>query len=246
MALSPQEVERYARHLVLKEVGGAGQAKLKSSHICLVGAGALGGPAALYLAAAGVGHITLIDDDVIEASNLQRQIQYDETDVGESKVERLAAKLTAQNPFISVTALSKRVEQADDIPACDIMLDGTDNFDTRFIVNAAAVARSIPLVSGALGRFDGQVGVFHVGVDTPCYRCFVPEAPPGAQTCAQVGIVGALAGMIGSMMALEAIKIITGAGEPLLGKLFVFDALSAKSRTLTLRKDPACKFCGKP
>jgi len=244
MRFSDDEVERYARHLVLREIGGPGQQKLKAAKVAIVGAGGLGCPAALYLAAAGVGRIALIDADTVSLSNLQRQVLYGGDDLGEPKVTVAAARLHAINPHVTVEAVAETLAEANApslLAGADVVLDGTDNFATRFAVNAACVAEGRPLVSGAIGRWTGQVGVF---AGRPCYRCLVPEAPPDAETCAAVGVVGALAGLVGSIMALEAIKLIAGAGEPLTGRLLVFDALAGEARTVRVGADPVCEVCG--
>jgi molybdopterin/thiamine biosynthesis adenylyltransferase len=241
---SDEEVERYARHLVLREVGGPGQQALKSARIALVGAGGLGAPASLYLAAAGVGHLRIIDPDVVDRTNLQRQVIYAELDLGEAKVTASARHLSALNPNITIDQVQARLDEtnaADLLEDFDLVLDGTDDFATRFAVNSACVRHGIPLVSGAIGRWTGQVGVFG---SRPCYRCLVPEIPPDAETCAAVGVMGALAGVIGSMMALEAIKLITGAGQALTSRLLIYDALSAEVRTVRLGADPDCPVCG--
>ena len=239
-----EEIERYARHLVLREVGGPGQQKLKAATVLIVGAGGLGAPAALYLAAAGVGSIRIVDPDVVDLSNLQRQIIYAGADRGRSKVDASAERLLGLNPNVAVVALNQTFDDttADALLAgVDLVLDGTDNFAVRFSVNAACVRHGVPLVSGAIGRWTGQVGVFG---RKPCYRCLVPEIPPDAETCAAVGVIGALAGVIGSMMALEAIKLITGAGETLSGRLLIYDALAAETRTVRVAGDPDCPVCG--
>ncbi|NNE59041.1 MAG: HesA/MoeB/ThiF family protein [Hellea sp.] len=244
--MTPDALKRYARHLVLKEIGGSGQRALLEAKIAIVGAGGLGGPAGLYLAAAGVGHIKIIDDDAVELSNLQRQIQYANRDIGREKSGAMASTLRAINPDIQITARQIRLteENAEDLlSGHDVILDGTDNFKTRFLINKAALQLGIPLISGALGRFDGQVGIFGAGPDQPCYQCLVPQIPPNAETCSEVGIVGALAGIVGSMMALESVKLITGAGMSLSGKLWIFDGLSSESRTVLLPKDPDCPAC---
>jgi len=241
MALfSDEEVERYARHLVLREVGGPGQQRLKAARVLIVGAGGLGAPASLYLAAAGVGRITLADPDVVDRSNLQRQVIYAESDLGKPKTQASAERLTALNPHVEVRAFAGAFDaaSADELVAgVDLVLDGTDDFATRMCVNAACVRHGKTLVSGAIGRWTGQVGVF---AGAPCYQCLVPEIPPDAETCVSVGVVGALAGVIGSMMALEAIKLITGAGEPLAGRLMLYDALAAETRTVRIGADPEC------
>ena len=244
MVFTDAEIERYARHLVLREVGGPGQQKLKAASVLVVGAGGLGAPAALYLAAAGVGTLILADPDEVEASNLQRQVIYVDEDVGRPKAEAAADRLAALNPHIFVAGFhgAFTAETADElVDGVDLVLDGTDNFDCRFEVNAACVKHGKPLISGAIGRWTGQVGVF---ASRPCYRCLVPEIPPDAETCAVVGVVGALAGVIGAMMALEAVKIVAGAGEPLTGRLLIYDALAAESRTVRVGADPACPVCG--
>ena len=244
MVFSEDEVERYARHLVLSEIGGPGQQALKRARVLIVGAGGVGAPAALYLAAAGVGTLGLIDDDVVGLSNLQRQIAFSTPEVGRPKVEAAAERLGGLNPHVTIQTFAERLtpdNAADRIGGFDIVLDGTDDFETRLIVNAACVAADKPLVSGALGRWSGQVGVF---AGRPCYQCLVPEVPPDAETCARVGVVGALAGVVGSMAALETIKLITGAGEALAGRLMLYDGLAAMARTVRVTADPQCPVCG--
>lgn len=244
MEFSDEEVERYARHLVLREVGGPGQQKLKAARVLVVGAGGLGAPASLYLAAAGVGTLVLADPDRVDRSNLQRQVIYAEDDLGRLKVDAAADRLKSLNCNVDVDGHALAVGAANAhelVTGFDLVLDGTDDFATRFAVNAACVAAGVPLVSGAIGRWTGQVGVFG---SKPCYRCLVPDVPPEAETCQTVGVVGALAGVIGSMMALEAIKLLTGAGEPLTGRLLIYDALSAQTRTVKVGPDPECPVCG--
>jgi len=226
MSLSPTQINRYARHLTLREIGG---------------------PAGLYLAAAGVGRVTLIDDDVVDASNLQRQVQFSSADVGADKAQAMGARLGALNPDCKVTPVKARLTAetaAQLLGGHDVILDGTDNFEARFAINAASRDLGIPLVSGALGRFDLQLGVFNLTEASPCYRCFVHDAPSDAPDCAAHGVLGAMAGMGGSMMAMEAVKHITGAGEMLDGRLYVFDALRGVGRTIRLSKDPDCPVCG--
>lgn len=247
MTLSSSQIDRYARHLTLREIGGAGQNALLASKVALVGAGGLGGPAGLYLAAAGVGHITLIDDDVVEASNLQRQVQFIHADIGRRKAETMSDRLQALNSDCRVTPRIMRITDsnaAELLSGHDVILDGTDNFETRFAVNTASRALGIPLVSGALGRFDLQLGIFNLNDASPCYRCFVHAPPDLQQDCATHGVLGAMAGLGGSMMAMEAIKCITGAGETLEGRLYVYDALRAAGRTIGLARDPNCATCG--
>jgi molybdopterin/thiamine biosynthesis adenylyltransferase len=244
MSFSDEEVDRYARHLVLREIGGAGQQALKAASVLIVGAGGLGAPAALYLTAAGVGRIGLADPDTVALSNLQRQILYAGADVGRPKVEAAAERLASLNANVVVDPIAARLTLNNAgalIRPFDLVLDGTDDFATRFAVNAACLAEGMPLVSGAVGRWTGQVGVF---AGRPCYRCLVPEIPPEAETCATVGVIGALAGVIGAMMALEAIKLIVGAGESLTGRLLIYDALAAETRTVRVGADPACPACG--
>ncbi len=243
--MNADERERYARHILLKEIGGPGQQALARARVAIIGAGGLGAPAALYLAAAGVGRLRLIDDDRVALSNLQRQVIFTTEDVGAAKTEAAAAALKALNPHVEIETRSTRLTPDNAhalLESADVVLDGTDDFATRFAVNAAARALGVPLVSGAVGRWSGQVSVFAPG--GPCYRCFVPEAPPDAETCAAVGIVGALTGVIGSMMALEAIKLIADAGDQLLGRILLFDGLQGEARTVILKRDPACPVCG--
>ena len=247
MALTPSQIDRYARHLTLREIGGAGQNALLAARVAIIGAGGLGGPAGLYLAAAGGGHITLIDDDVVDASNLQRQVQFNPADIGAGKAQVMGARLEVLNPDCHVQAVSARLteENAKDLlRGHDVILDGTDSFAARFDVNAASYGLGIPLVSGALGRFDLQLGVFNAAKHSPCYRCFVRELPQTEENCATHGVLGAIAGMGGSMMAMETVKLITGAGEPLDGRLYMFDALKGSGRTVTLAQDPSCPLCG--
>lgn len=252
---SPEERERYARHILLKEVGGPGQQRLKAAAVAIVGAGGLGAPASLYLTAAGVGRLRLIDDDSVALSNLQRQIVFGVADVGAPKVARAAAALHDLNPHAEIEQYATRLtteNAASLLRGVDLVLDGTDDFATRFAVNQACHDLGITLVSGAVGRWDGQVATFKSGRTKaapraqrlPCYRCFVPEAPPNPETCAAVGIVGALTGVIGSLMALEAIKEIADAGESLAGRVLIFDGLAAHARTVALKADPHCATCG--
>jgi molybdopterin/thiamine biosynthesis adenylyltransferase len=243
MSFSEQEVERYARHLVLREIGGPGQQKLKAAKVLLVGVGGLGAPAGLYLAAAGVGRLGLLDPDEVSLSNLQRQVLYGVEDLGRGKALSAGLRLSQLNPEIELEPLPERLTEAnarDLIRPWDLVIDGTDDFATRFAVNTACVSEGKTLVSGAIGRWSGQVGVFS---GRPCYQCLVPEVPPDAETCAAVGVVGAVAGVIGAMMALEAVKVITGAGDPLAGRLLIYDALDAETRTVRVGADPACPVC---
>lgn len=244
VTFSPDEIERYARQLVLAELGGPGQQRLRAARVALIGVGGVGSPAALYLAAAGAGALRLIDPDTVAVSNLQRQILFGAHDLDRAKTDAGRDRLAALNPHVAVEALSIRFEASsapDLLDGCDLVLDGCDDFATRLAVNAACVAAEIPLVSGALGRWSGQVGVFE---GRPCYRCLVSEPPPEAETCARVGVLGAVAGVIGSLAAVEAIKRLTGAGEPLTGRLLLYDGLNARARAVAVRPDPACPVCG--
>jgi molybdopterin/thiamine biosynthesis adenylyltransferase len=219
--------------------------KLRAASVSIVGAGALGGPCALYLAAAGVGRIELWDDDIVDRSNLQRQVQFGEADIGQSKVEILARRLEAINPNVKVSMQAARFGD-ESAAAGSILIDASDNFETRFLLNDLAHKTRRFLVSGAAARWSGQVSVYASGVqdDAPCYRCFVPETPPEAEACEDVGVVGALTGQVGSIMALEAVKLITGAGRALIGRLQIIDGLAGTSRTVKLRPNPDCQVCG--
>ena len=242
---SDEEVERYARHLILSEVGGPGQQALKRARVLVVGMGGIGNPAALYLAGAGVGTLGLIDDDTVSLSNLQRQVAFTTDDIGKPKIEAVRGRLSALNPHTVLDLFNQRItpdNARELVRGFDVVLDGTDDFDTRFAVNAACVAEGKPLVSGALGRWSGQVGVF---TGQPCYQCLVPETPPEAETCARVGVIGALAGVIGTMAALETIKVITGAGQALESRLLIYDGLSAATRVVKLAADPECPVCAR-
>lgn len=244
MSLTPRDIERHKRHILLKEIGGPGVQKLRAASVSVIGAGALGGPCALYLAAAGVGSIELWDDDTVERSNLQRQIQFSDRDTGAGKASTLAARLRAIDPVLTITAHARRYADGD-APAGEILVDASDNFPTRFSLNRFAHASRRPLVSGAASGWTGQVGVFASGMeeDAPCYQCWVPEAPPAAEACDEVGVVGAVTGMTGSAMALEVIKLVTGAGEPLIGRLLLIDGLAGQMRTINLRRDLQCPVC---
>ena len=244
--MNSASIERYARHLVLKEIGGPGQHALLAAKAAIIGAGGLGGPVGLYLAAAGVGEITIIDDDRIDTSNLQRQVQFTHSHIGMGKAVVMADALDDLNPDIKTTAVPERLTPNNAkalLGGHDIIIDGVDSFETRFAINDAGLALKIPLVSGALGRFNGQVSAFKNDGTGPCYRCLVTDIPPDAETCAAVGVVGALAGIVGSVMALDVIKIITGAGDPLFGRLWLYDGLAADSRTIKLPRDPDCPAC---
>jgi adenylyltransferase/sulfurtransferase len=247
--LSPAELLRYSRHLLIPSIGEAGQLRLKNASVLLVGCGALGSPAALYLAAAGVGRLGLIDADVVDASNLQRQILHGESWVGKPKLESAAARLREVNPHVNLEPHPARLtpDNAMDIAASyDVLVDGSDNFPTRFLTNDAAFFLRKPLVYGAIHRFEGQTGVFAPHLGGPCYRCMLPHMPaPGSvPSCQEAGVLGVLPGIIGSIQAMEALKLILGIGTVPLGKLTAYDALHSRFRTLTLHCDPHCRLCG--
>jgi molybdopterin/thiamine biosynthesis adenylyltransferase/rhodanese-related sulfurtransferase len=248
--------ERYSRHLLLPEVGAAGQERLRDARVLIVGAGGLGSPAAYYLAAAGVGTLRIADDDVVERSNLQRQILHGEDRIGQPKVVSATRTLEALNPDIAIDAVATRVA-ADNVEALldgvDVVIDGADNFATRYLLNDACVRLGKPLVYGAVQRFEGQVSVFDAGRrrgQVPCYRCLFPAPPPPAlaPNCAQAGVLGVLPGVIGLIQATEALKLILGIGEPLRGRLLQFDALAMRFRETRLAADPDCAVCapGRP
>lgn len=247
--LTPAQLDRYSRHLLLPEVGEKGQEKLLSARVLLLGAGGLGSPAALYLAAAGVGTLGVIDNDVVDASNLQRQVLHGTSTVGVPKVESGAERLKDLNPDVNVIPFKERLtsENVDRIfdQGWDVIVDGLDNFPTRYLVNDASVWKDIPVVHGSIFRFDGQVTTFWPK-QGPCYRCLYPEPPPAhlAPSCAEAGVLGILPGVIGTIQATEAIKIILGQGEPLVGRLLTYESLKMQFRTLKLRKDPSCPVCG--
>ena len=239
---------RYHRHLLLPEVSEAGQQKLLGAKVLLLGAGGLGSPAALYLAAAGVGTIGIVDMDVVDESNLQRQILHNTDRIGERKVDSAKKALTLLNPDVNVVTYDTRLgadNVLDIIDGYDVIVDGTDNFPTRYLLNDASLLKKIPVVYGAIFRFEGQVSVFHP-YEGPCYRCLLPEPPPPelAPSCAEAGVLGVLPGIIGSLQALEAIKIILGLGEPLVGRLMAYDALEQSFRNFKVHRDPSCPACG--
>lgn len=244
MSLSPNAIERHKRHIMLKEIGGPGVQKLSAARVSVIGAGALGGPCAMFLAAAGVGTLEIWDDDHVDRSNLQRQIQFGDADIGAPKTAILAKRLRAQNPDIRIIAKTTRFGVAD-APTGDILIDATDNYDSRYGLNALAHKTGRYLVSGAASGWSGQVAIFASGVrtDAPCYRCFVPEMPPDGQACDEVGVVGALTGIVASAMALETIKLITEAGAALIGRINIYDGLSGQVRTLKLRANHTCPVC---
>ncbi len=246
--LSDAELDRYARQIILPAFGGAGQAKLKAAHVAVIGAGGIGCPAITYLAAAGVGRLTIIDDDVVELSNLQRQPLFTDADIGTRKADVAADAARRINPHVEAVAVSKRLDEANAstlLTNADLILDGCDNFATRLAVNRTAVALQAPLLSAAIGAFEGQVALYHGWrADSPCYACLVGDDPdrPGIN-CAETGVMGALAGMIGTMAALEAVRALTGWGSALTGRLAIIDMLDRRWREVAVPKDPECPIC---
>ncbi len=245
---SETEIERYARHIVLRELGGQGQKRLKDAKVLVVGAGGLGSPALQYLAAAGVGTIGVIDDDVVDNSNLQRQVIHTDARIGMPKVFSAQMAMEAQNPFITVKPYNRRLteEIAEELFAeYDLILDGTDGVDIRYTINRAAVATGRPLISGALSQWEGQISTFAPKDGTPCYQCVFPEpnAPGLAPSCAEGGVLGPLPGVVGSMMAVEAIKEIAGTGDGLRGRMMIYDALYAEARVISFKRRPECPVC---
>jgi adenylyltransferase/sulfurtransferase len=248
VSFSPHELLRYSRHTLLPEFGIKGQAALKAGRVLIVGTGGLGSPAALYLAAAGVGTIGLVDFDTVDETNLQRQVLYGTSDVGKSKVTVAAARLREANPHIAVEEHRGALDASNAlqlVSAYDVVVDGTDNFSTRFLVNDACVMAKRPNIYGSVFRFEGQVAVF-AAPGGPCYRCLHPEPPPAGliPNCAEAGVLGVLPGVIGTMQATEAIKILTGIGEPLVGRLLLYDAMRMRIRQIALPRDPSCPMCG--
>jgi len=243
------ELDRYARHIVLREIGGPGQKALKEARVLVIGAGGLGSPAILYLAAAGVVTIGVIDGDDVDNSNLQRQVIHDDADIGLPKAQSALQRVEAQNPHVVLRPYRRRLtpEIAADLFAdYDLILDGTDNFETRYLANATAAAQGKPLISGALSQWEGQLSVFDPARGAPCYQCIFPEAPaPGlAPSCAEAGVLGPLPGVVGAMMAVEAIKLITGAGKCLRGEMLIYDALYGETRKIGLQRRADCPICG--
>lgn len=248
-SFAPAELDRYARHIVLREIGGAGQKRLKGAKVLVVGAGGLGSPVLLYLAAAGVGTIGVIDDDVVSNSNLQRQVIHTDARIGQPKVFSAQIALKALNPFIEVRPYNRRLIEAEAetlFADYDLILDGSDNFATRYLVNQAAVAAGKPLISGAIAQWEGQISLYDPARDAPCYACVFPQAPAAglAPACAEAGVVGALPGVVGAMMAVEAIKEITGAGQSLRGRLLIYDALWGENRQIAVKRRAGCAVCG--
>jgi sulfur-carrier protein adenylyltransferase/sulfurtransferase len=245
--LGPQEIRRYSRHLIMPEVGMEGQRRLKAAKVLLIGAGGLGSPLGLYLAAAGVGTLGLADFDVVDETNLHRQVLFGRSDVGRPKLDAALGRLHEVNPHIQLVPHKLRLDSSNAMALFapyDIIVDGTDNFPTRYLVNDACVLSGKPNVYGSIFRFEGQVSIFW-GAKGPCYRCLFPEPPPPGlvPSCAEGGVLGVLPGIIGSLQANEVIKLIVGAGDPMIGRLLLFDALKMKFRELKLRKDPSCPIC---
>ena len=247
--LSDTELTRYARHIVLREVGGPGQVRLKQARVLVVGAGGLGSPVVLYLAASGVGVIGLIDDDIVETGNLQRQILHSDDRIGMPKVQSAQIAVRALNPHVELRPYQRRLDEGSAralIAEYDLVLDGTDNFDTRDLVNRICVELGKPLISGAIAQWEGQISLFHPAAGGPCYACVFPVRPaPGlAPSCAEAGVVAPLPGVVGSIMALEAVKWITGAGEGLAGRLMIHDGLYGESRVMAVQRRADCPVCG--
>lgn len=245
------ELERYSRHIILPEIGGAGQQKLKKARVLVIGAGGLGSPLLLYLAAAGIGVIGIVDDDTVSLSNLQRQVLHGTEDIGRKKTESAAVGVAALNPHVRVIEHTERLtpENADRlIGGYDVVADGSDNFDTRFLVNDTCYRLKKTLVTAAMLRFDGQLSTFKAwqGEPHPCYRCVFPEPPPpgSVPACSEAGVLGALGGVMGSLQALEVVKELLGLGDSLSGRLLLYDALRGDVRTVKLRRDPLCRTCG--
>ena len=249
VGFSDTELDRYARHIMLREVGGQGQKALSNAKVLVVGAGGLGSPALQYLAAAGVGTIGVIDDDVVDNANLQRQIIHTDARIGDPKVQSAADAMTAQNPFVTVRPYKRYLTAQDAagiIGDYDLVLDGTDNFEARYLVNATCAALGKPLIAAALTQWEGQISLYDPASDAPCFACIFPDAPDPAlvPSCAEAGVIGPLPGVVGSMMALEAVKEITGAGERLRGRLMIYDALYSQVRVVKAKRRPDCAVCG--
>ncbi len=250
MSFTEDQVRRYARHIILPGIGGDGQRRLAEARVLVIGAGGLGSPASMYLAAAGVGTLGLVDFDDVELSNLQRQLLHDTSDVGRPKVESGRERLQDINPNVDVVAhrtLLTSENAMDILGGYDVVVDGTDNFPVRYLVNDATQILGKPLVYGSIYQFDGQASVFLPGPDSPCYRCLFPQPPPpgSVPSCSEAGVFGVLPGIVGSIQAVEAIKLILGVGESLAGKLLLYDALRNEFTTVNLRWDPDCPVCGK-
>ncbi|MEH6789967.1 HesA/MoeB/ThiF family protein [Parasphingorhabdus sp.] len=252
--LTDEQLDRYARHIVLRDIGGAGQKKILEAHILVVGAGGIGCPAIQYLAAAGIGALTIVDDDVVSLSNLQRQILFTADDIGRPKVDAAGDFAKRLNPDIRINKVNQRLtaqhlggDSAAFFAPFDAIVDGTDNYQTRLLVSDLSVAHRVPLVSAAIGQFQGQLGTFRGWEpDKPCYRCFVGDAldPDDCDNCSEVGVLGAMVGLMGSFAAMEAIRVVTGFGQDPAGKLQLFDGLAPSMRSINLPKDPHCRSCG--
>jgi molybdopterin/thiamine biosynthesis adenylyltransferase len=244
--MNDDQLLRYSRQIMLPQVDAAGQEKLLDATVLIIGMGGLGSPAAMYLASAGVGHLIIIDDDNVELSNLQRQIIHTTGDIGRSKIDSAYDRLKQINPEITITKFKQRATEAslnDLVPNVDIVLDGCDNFETRFTVNRVCVTHQKPLVSAAAIRFEGQVSVFMYDGDSPCYHCLYKEGDEELQTCSENGVLAPVTGLVGSIQAIETIKVLLGIGETLSGKLLLVDVLTMEFRTMKLRKDPECMVC---
>jgi len=246
--MTPEEIERYARHIVLREIGGPGQNKLLNAKLLCIGAGGLGSPALLYLAAAGVDTLGVVDDDEVSLSNLQRQIMHDTDAIGEAKTASAIRAIARVNPHVKVVPHTLRLNQNNVdqiISSYDLVLDGTDNFSTRYLVNAACTRAQTPLISAAMSQWEGQISVYDPANGGPCYQCVFPQAPAEglAPNCAQAGVMGALAGVMGSIMAGEAIKLITGAGQVLRGEILIYDSLYGETRKLKISRRNECPIC---
>ncbi|SLN53321.1 putative adenylyltransferase/sulfurtransferase MoeZ [Aquimixticola soesokkakensis] len=246
--LEAADLTRYARHILLREIGGMGQKRLQEARVLVVGAGGLGSPVIQYLAAAGVGTLGVIDDDVVEGSNLQRQVIHTPADIDLPKVFSATRSVAAQNPSVVVKPYNRRFDASTAalVQDYDLVIDGTDTFETRYAVNAACVAGGVALISGAIGQWEGQVSLFHPASGGPCYQCLFPQAPAAglAPSCAEGGVVGPLPGVIGTMMALEAVKHLTGAGDTLAGRLLIWDGLYAENRVIKIARRADCACCG--
>ncbi len=252
MTLTDDELDRYARHIVLREVGGAGQVRLHGAHVVVIGAGGIGCPALLYLAAAGVGRLTVIDDDVVDVSNLQRQILFGDADLGRAKVAVAVAALARVNPNVNATGIGERLtadNAASFLSGADVILDGCDNFATRLVVSDTATRLRIPLVSAAIGQFQAQIGSYRGWeADKPCYRCFVGDAfdAEDCDNCAEQGVLGAMAGLVGSWAAMEVVRVLTRFGPDPAGLVHVFDGVTPALRSIRIVKDPECRGCATP
>ncbi|MCG6974784.1 MAG: molybdopterin-synthase adenylyltransferase MoeB [Acidiferrobacterales bacterium] len=247
MTLNDEQLLRYSRQIMLPNVDVAGQERLLASRVLIVGIGGLGAPVAMYLAASGVGHLALADHDTVELSNLQRQIIHDSDSLGMTKVASAAGRLAKLNPGITVSTIDHKMsrdELVEQAHLADVIVDATDNFETRFLLNEVSVQQQTPLVSGAAIRTEGQISVFVPGDDQPCYRCLYHEGPELEETCSENGVLSPLVGIIGSIQAMETVKLLLGIGDALVGRLLVLDALQMEWRTIRLKKDPACPVCG--